>query len=370
MKKLLFAIALFCALLALVCNPVSAADTPEESIGELYEILPPDAYAVLDGKLTGDGTAGELVGVESLLSYLVTAAKEGFAATGGQLLRIVGVTLLSVLCSLFCRGMSGERMAELCERAVGLFSALAFFGIFYGSLSGAIGWCADLSSFSRGIAPILGGLLLFGGNTGTAAAGATAFSAFLFVAEELASGFLMQLIAVLFALTLVGCFGKRNLTEGLFSFVRSVYLTLLSLLCTLLGASLGLQGMLASSADTLAAKTAKFALGNLVPVVGGTVSATLGTAAASVSVIKSTVGIGAVVTVLLLTLPQLISLWYLRMCFSLCGSLSGMLGCAEITRQMKEFRALFDLLMATVAILSILFLFLVTLLSKSAVAFA
>ncbi len=370
MKKILFALAVFCALLAFVCNPVSAEEKPEDALTDLYGILPPDAYAVLDGKLTDEGTAGELVGVESLLSYVVSAARDGITAVGGRFLRIFGVTLLSVLCSLFCRGMNSEKTAELCERAVGLFGALAFFGIFYGSLSEAIRWCEDLSSFSRGIAPILGGLLLFGGNTGTAAAGATAFSAFLFVAEEIASGFLMQLIAVLFALTLVGCFGKRNLTEGLFSFVRTVYLTVLSLLCTLLGASLGLQSTLASSADTLAAKTAKFALGNLVPVVGGTVSATLGTAAASVSVIKSTVGIGAVVTLLILTLPQLISLWYLRMCFSLCGSLAGVLSCPEIARQMKEFRALFDLLMATVAILSILFLFLVTLLSKSAVAFA
>ena len=370
MKKTVFLTWVVVLLLAAVCQPAHAEESPTDSLADFYNALPPEVYPLLDGRLESEQSAGELIGMEALLDYALDAAKEGFSLQKGSLFKILGVTLLSVLAGLFCRGMQSESSALLCERAVGLVSTLAFFGVLSDSLFAVTAWCADLSTFCRGLAPVLTGLLLFGGNAGGATASGVAMSAFLLVSEEIASGFLFGLISVLFALVLVGCFGKRDLTEGIFSFVRTVYLTVISLIGTLLCASLGFQSMLSSSADTLAARTAKFALGNLVPVVGGTVSATLGTAAASLAVLRGTVGIGAVVTVLLLTLPHLFSLWYLRMCFSLCGSLAGMLGCPEVCRQQKNFRGLFDLLMATVAILSVLLLFIVTVFAKSAVAFA
>ena len=63
-----------------------------------------------------------------------------------------------------------------------------------------------------------------------------------------------------------------------------------------------------SSADTLTAKTARFIIGSSVPVAGGVLSEALGTVTASVTLLKSSVGIYGAAACAAILLPLITEL--------------------------------------------------------------
>ena len=67
-----------------------------------------------------------------------------------------------------------------------------------------------------------------------------------------------------------------------------------------------------SAADNLSMRTAKFIIGSAVPVAGGVLSEALGTLTASVSLLKSSVGIYGVVACVVIFLPLLTELFLWR----------------------------------------------------------
>lgn len=77
---------------------------------------------------------------------------------------------------------------------------------------------------------------------------------------------------------------------------------------TLFTAILTLKGMLASSADTLAAKGVKLAIGSFVPVVGSQLSDAYSSVVGSLMIVRATIGTFAIVAVALINLPVIAQL--------------------------------------------------------------
>lgn len=134
----------------------------------------------------------------------------------------------------------------------------------------------------------------------------------------------------------------------------------------ILSVSMSFGQTLASSSDSVAARTVKFAIGNMIPVVGGTVNSAYGTLAASLSLIKSTVGASSVAALLLITLPVIIYLLLLRLSLNICASGADMLGCAKIGKLYTDFRTVYDLALAAVVFCAILFIIIISLFVKCA----
>ena len=72
------------------------------------------------------------------------------------------------------------------------------------------------------------------------------------------------------------------------------------------GALIGLQGIFAQSADTLALKTGKFLLSSGVPVVGRAISDAMGSVLAGLKMLKGTVGFAVIAVIAVSFLPLLI----------------------------------------------------------------
>ena len=154
----------------------------------------------------------------------------------------------------------------------------------------------------------------------------------------------------------VSVLSERLSVSALGGTLRRTYMLLLGFLSALLLFSLTAQTTLAASADSLAKRTASYAIGSFMPVVGGTVSAALGTAMGAVSAIAGTIGTGGAIALLMLLLPLLCELLLLRTVFSLAAGACGMLGTQKGASLFAEMRGLLDLLFAGVAIPSLVFL--------------
>jgi stage III sporulation protein AE len=143
----------------------------------------------------------------------------------------------------------------------------------------------------------------------------------------------------------------------LLSTVKKNYTTLLTFLMMLLLTMLSAQTLLASRADTLAAKSAKFAAGNIIPVLGGSISELLRSVSAGVGYLRGTVGICATLLLLLLLLPPIVELLLLRLTWQLGASLADLLGCDTEKKLLEEFSSVGGYLIAAMCICSsVLFL--------------
>lgn len=96
--------------------------------------------------------------------------------------------------------------------------------------------------------------------------------------------------------------------NGISSAIKKLSLWVMSLISTVFLGVLSIQTVVNAHADNLSMRTAKFIIGSSVPVAGGVLSEALGTLTASVSLLKSSVGIYGVVVCCLIFLPIIIEL--------------------------------------------------------------
>ena len=121
------------------------------------------------------------------------------------------------------------------------------------------------------------------------------------------------------------------------------------------------QNQLSAKADSLGARAAKYALGSFIPVVGGTVGDSFRTVAASVEYIRSTVGGIAILVILLLLLPPLISLALGRSAVNITSAVAKMLGCEQEGRLLSEIGNVYGYMIAVCSICSVVFIYALTL---------
>ena len=137
------------------------------------------------------------------------------------------------------------------------------------------------------------------------------------------------------------------------------------ILSTLLAA----QTTLGASGDGLAMRSAKFAAGSLIPVVGGSVAELLRSVSAGVGYLRGTIGICAVLLLLLCVLPVLIELLLIRLTWQIAASVADLLGCDGEKKLLDEMASLSGYLITAVAICSSVVVLALSLLIHCAAAF-
>ena len=113
---------------------------------------------------------------------------------------------------------------------------------------------------------------------------------------------------------------------------------------------------LCAAADSASARTARLVSGLTIPIVGSGVGESLRVVAGSVQYLKSIVGIGGIVFVLLLLLPTLLSLIVTRTVLLLGSGVAEMLGCPTEGKLLSELGAVWGTMIAVVAMSSVMFI--------------
>lgn len=96
--------------------------------------------------------------------------------------------------------------------------------------------------------------------------------------------------------------------NGISSAIKKLSLWIMSFITTVFLGILSIQTVVNAHADNLSMRTAKFIIGSSVPVAGGVLSEALGTLTASMSLLKSSVGVYGVLVCSVIFLPIIIEL--------------------------------------------------------------
>ena len=354
---LLLCVLLLCCLLSL---PALAEETDAmpEDYKSFLDALPDGISEFLPRGLFSErpeevaGALSEFGNFTSILSF----AKEVSARVFGDLIKllwkVLGILLLSRLVSEVANALSltsGLSSAFGFLKKLLLLSLLLSFG--YGSLASVTSYLSTLANLTRATLPLLGTLYAMGGNVSAAVASSAGLSISLTLTERLVGKSILPFCTLCLGFSLVELFTPFS-TKSLTDALKKNYTTFLSFLMVILLALLGGQTVLGAKADTLTAKSAKFAAGAIIPVAGGSVSELLLSVGAGVSYLRSICGVCGLLLLILTLLPTILNLLCHRLLWQVAESASDLLGCPDEKRLFSEFASLCGYLITSLLICS------------------
>jgi len=366
MLRVLLLAVLIPVLCGLLCLSASADETDLEAVtmpdayGDLEGILPPEVTELLpQGLFSRDaGEALDATREMSEWSYLLQALLD---AVGLRLHDAVGLlcALLGLILIAAVLGKLKESLGSASGDIWGFCIRLALYTAIVLQTAGTVellqGFFSQLNALMGGMIPVMGILYALGGNLGQAAVSGELTVVLLAVCEYVSATVTPPVCAVCLSFSLMDAVGLRLTLSHLCDQIKRWYVGLLGLVMFLLSLALSAQSVLAGRADTLGMKGIKYAVGNMIPVVGGAVAGSLGTVAAGVSLIRGVCGVSGIILIALLLIPVLVQLLLFRAVLRLAATVSALLGCDGETRLLGEMASLHGYLAAAASICSLTF---------------
>ena len=313
-------------LLAVLC-PRAWALTPDEVVSMYEEELEVDKLersAAENGGMADYGAGLD----EGLAGLLDTGTRE----LGGVIRRAVRSGVLILVILLFCAmaqtvhegmGKSSAHVVSLAGTLAVTAVAVADVNALLGMGTGAIG---KMTSFANVLLPTVAAVTAATGAVTGAAARQMAAALFSDLLANLINSLLVPLlygyIAASVARAATGVAGLERLADLL----KWTVTTVLTVVTLVFVGYLTASGAVAGTADAATVKAAKFAISGAIPVVGGILSDAAETVLASAGVLRGTVGVFGMVTILGICLLPLLRLAVHYLVYKVVAALSATLG--------------------------------------------
>ncbi len=357
---------------------VSAADETEAltmppAYTAIPDALPPEVSDRLPDGLFSDSADEAMAAAEQatdwryLVSALASAVGLRLGDAVGMLTALVGLILLSAVLARLREGLGGGETVGFCLR-------LAVYTALVTSTAGMVktvqAYFSALDTVCAALLPATGALYALGGNIGEAAVSGELMAVFLAVCRYVSTSVTPPVCAVCMVFALMDALGTRLTLSPLATQIKKWYTGLLGLVMFLLSLALTAKSVLSGRADTLSMRGIKYAMGNWIPIVGGSLGGTLGYVAEGVGLMRSVCGVSGVIVLALTLLPPLVELLLFRAVLTLSATAAGLLGCDGEGRLLGEMASLYGYLAAAVAISAVMLTLMLTLFLAGGVALA
>lgn len=126
---------------------------------------------------------------------------------------------------------------------------------------------------------------------------------------------------------------------------------------TLFCAIVSVQNLIASQSDTVASKTVKYVVGTSIPIVGGALSDLMNSTGSCISIIKTSFGIYAIIAVIIILLPNLISVLLYKFTLSMCGNVCALFSQNDILRLLSSVNSALSIILAILCCSGVMLIF-------------
>ncbi len=288
------------------------------------------------------------VSFSSIIELIKDMFSDGIKEPLKYLMKTIGAVMLVSVCSGFFP--DDEKSKTVLNLICGSFLIIEIFSPAMQSVRAAASSMGMCAAFEKALIPVLAAVVTVSGNPASAlSVHSMTFAAAQFV-EAFASETVIPLVGVCGALGITGSIFPTLRLSAVSETIRKFVTTLLASAAGLFTGFLALKNILASSVDGMALKGVKLAANTFIPVIGGAIGEAFTSVAGSLSLVKNTVGIYAIIVFFALTVPVILNLalWvvFLR---SACV-VSDMLDCKGCSEVIKSIAFIFSM-MNTVLIL-------------------
>ncbi len=359
MKKRLFVI-LLPVLLTLGIS-VHAYASPEDALKTIENSVPDSVKDDISSDTLLNADAGAIidVSVKSILKTVNPSIK--------SLASIVGVIIISAMLNVLRTSITDNSYAPLFETVSALVLTLCVCDIVKELCDASFRTIENLSTFMNGMIPVMTGLYLSSGEIASAAVSHSGMIMTLNLLENVIRYLFYPILRISIGASVASCMAKSGLS-AVSNFLRGFYTTALTFVMAILTFVLSAQSSLAQGADSMTVRTVRFVAGSFVPVVGGALSEAVRTVFGSFAYIKTTVGWGGIIVILIIVLPVIIKLFMVKIVFSASACLSKMLGCQGESEIIEEMNKNLNMIIAALLSMAIMFIFSLTLVIRSALA--
>lgn len=344
MKRIILCCALVCIILGMGAK-VYALTVPEI---KGYDMFANTADKIIDGSFSLNPT-----GVIKNIISIITAEIRSFSGTAASVLVMV---LLSSTVGILNTSLGTKGASQ------------AAFFVFFTVVSGLALLCFSkaltygtnvmfsMTSFMNKFTPVIIMILFACNKAASAIAFEPILSAAVLVISSIIEKCIIPLIAFTAVLSVAGNTAERNGIQGFVKIIRSMTKWIMALVLTVFTGINTIYGFTASSLDAVGAKTIKFAVGSLVPVVGSFLSDTLDTVAASASVMKNAIGVSGVVVVAVLCITPVIKIGIMQIILKLISAVTEPIADSRISKMLWEVSEAITSVFGVVVLTAVMFL--------------
>lgn len=350
-----------------------AAELPEGFL-QLIDILPQETRTELPDSGVFEDSEGaaeallQMLDARHVLSLGLQMIKDGLLSSVKLFASLCGLLIVSSVISALCRSFLSEALLgaySFCSATV-IFASVIHMQREH--ILAVELFFERLTAMMSAMVPVTGAIWAMGGNVTTASVGTTQLYVFVSICEGMCAKSIVPVCCAFTALAICNTLCPDMGLRGLIGAFKKIYSFSLGLIMTLLVASLSAQTTLTAAADCTAARAARLVSANVIPVVGGSVGETLRTVATGVQYLKGVVGVWGIVFIALLTLPVFLSLVLTRLAFLLAAGVADMLGCETEEKLLTELGGIYAIMVAVVSVSAVMFIFALTIFTKTAVA--
>lgn len=214
----------------------------------------------------------------------------------------------------------------------------------------------QMTSFMNKLTPVLIVTLFTCCRGVSAAAFEPVLSAAVYVASLVIKQCLVPLMTFSAVLSVAGNVGDGARISGFTKIVKSVSKWLMAFVITLFTGINAIYGFTAAPLDAAGAKTIKFAVGSLVPVVGGFLSDTLDTVVSSASILKNAVGAAGIFIMCGICIVPIIKIGIMQLILKLCAAVAEPVADRRITAMLWGVSEAVTAVFGVVVLTAVLFL--------------
>lgn len=301
-------LAVLALILSLVFGGTDAfAEGYDYGTDRVYGALPDDARAYMDEKnITPENNGAMGLSVREILSDLWELLVENAEKPLKMFASLTAVILLTALLGGLKNGAGQPKTDPVFTLVSSLAGTMIAVSFLSGALSGIDTAIRAAADFLLTYVPVLAGIVAVGGQTASASVFTSVMMVVIEIMTQAASKLLIPLCAAMLGVSAAGGLNPGLKIEKIAEGIQKVIIWALGLIMTVFIGILTLQSSIASAADSLALRTARFAVSTGIPFVGGAVSDALATVKGSLTLLKSGVGSFGIVAVCCLLLPTLL----------------------------------------------------------------
>ncbi len=319
-KKLIFIILfMLCFITSVSANEtdVYKEQLNDSGVNSLDDYLPDTAKDFLNGFNIDISDSGwvNTITTENALTHIFNFIKSGATAP----FKTFGTILALIILSSVISSATKINMTETINFVTILTVCTALISPLYSVITAAVQALNGCATFMGAFVPIFAGIVAASGKTLTS----VSMSGILLLAVNfvsfIANSAVIPLMSGHLSLSIASSVSPILQNTNLAAAIKKISLWVMGFISTLLIGILSIQTVVNSSADSLTLRTAKFIVGSTIPVAGGVLSEALSTVTASLSLLRSSVGIWGVFICAITFLPIIceLLLWRLGL-FILC----------------------------------------------------
>ncbi len=332
-------------LIIAACLSLCGMFAEEELAGAIADAVPPEASEILDSAgITPENNGAASLSIEGVLNWLWEQCTDRLTRPVQLLAALCGIVLLCALARSFGDGsgnMSGVFAAVGVLAGAGMTAAAIS-----DALSGTLEVLRSASEFMMVFVPLYAGVIAVMGKAAAAAAVNTVTLGAAQLFSQLAVIFLTPVCGTVMGISVTGAIHPELNISKLAELIKKASVWGLSLLMTVFMSILSAQTFVRNAADSVLIRTAKFAVSNGVPIVGGTISDAVNTVSAGLSLLHSGIGTYGIIAALVMIIPPLITVALYRAALSAAEAIGGVFGIKELSELFRAAGWVMSIIMA------------------------